>query len=102
MIHPKVDDTEMSLNSLQEVGRQAQAGLGLITLLHPFPDRLPTWRKHVPIPDGHLTRRLLKWPRLEDALPAVREALRSARYTRDVWIFAGRILKRGTLVRRLR
>ncbi len=101
MIHAKVDDTEMSLNSLQEVGRQAQASLGLITSLHPFPDRLPTWRKRVPIPDGYLTRRLLKGPSLEDALPAVREALRSARYTRDVWIFAGRILKRDTLVRRL-
>jgi len=101
MIHAKVGDTEMSLNSLQEVGRQAQASLGLMTSIHPFPDRLATWRTRVPISGGHLTRRLLKGPPLEDALPAVRDALRSARYTREVWIFAGQILNRGTLLRRL-
>ncbi|ARO54869.1 hypothetical protein B2G69_12505 [Methylorubrum zatmanii] len=101
MIHAKVGDTEMSLNSMQEVGRQAQASLGLITSLHLFPDRLRTWRTHVPITGGRLTRRLLAGPRVEDALTVVREALLSARYTREVWIFAGRILERGTLVRRL-
>jgi hypothetical protein len=101
MIHAKVDETIMSLNSLQEVGRQAQASLGMMTSVHPFPDRRAEWRKRVTIKDGHLTRRLLKGPSVDLAWPIVRDALRSVRYNREIWIFAGRILQRATLLNRL-
>ncbi|MDZ5454761.1 DEAD/DEAH box helicase [Labrys sp. ZIDIC5] len=101
MIHAKVDDTQMSLNSLQEVGRQAQASLGLLTWIHEFPDRTVLWRSRVPIQHGHLTRRVLRGPRVEDAWPEFRDALRSPRYNREAWIFAGRILSREHFKRQL-
>jgi hypothetical protein len=101
MIHAKVSDTTMSLNSLQEVGRQAQAGLAFLTTVHDLHDRTKEWSKKVSIKDGHLTRRLLKGSNVKDAWSACRDAMRSARYTRDVWILAGRILERGYLVQQL-
>ncbi len=101
MIHAKVDDTIMSLNSLQEVGRQAQASLSMMTSTHQFPDRRGEWRKHVPIKDGRLTRRIVKGPNVDSAWPIVRDALRSQMYAREVWIFAGRILERANLITQL-
>lgn len=101
MIHAKVADTRMSLNSLQEVGRQAQAGLGFLTSVHDLHDRTAVWNTRVLIEDGHLTRRVLKGANVKDAWVACRDAMRSARYAREVWILAGQIMKRSYLVNQL-
>jgi hypothetical protein len=91
----------MSLNSLQEVGRQAQAGLGFLTSVHDLHDRTAVWNTRVLIDGGHLTRRVLKGSNVRDAWVVCRDAMRSARYTREVWILAGQILERGYLVKQL-
>lgn len=101
LIHAKVGDTAMSLNGLQEVGRQAQASLGLLTSVHAFPDRTARWKSDVNIEDGHLTRRLLRGPPVDAAWPRVRDALRSNSFTREIWIFAGCILSRRSLLKQL-
>lgn len=102
MIHAKVGKNQFSLNALQEVGRQAQASLGILTSIHGFPNRTATWRTRVTIKDGSLTRRVLKGGTIPKVWEVVHDALRSARYKREIWIFAGRILKRQTLLNRLK
>lgn len=82
--------------------RQAQTSLSMMTSIPPFPDRRGEWRRQVPIKDGHLTRRIVKGPNVDDAWPIVRDALRSQMYAREVWIFAGRILERANLITQLR
>ncbi len=103
LVHAKVDSTKMSLNSMQAVGRQAQASLAFLTSLGELPDRAVAWGTPVAIDDGAITRRIIKgtgtankvWTRVHDAL-------RSARFNREVWIVAGNILERKTLLAELR
>ncbi|RVL31889.1 DEAD/DEAH box helicase [Sinorhizobium meliloti] len=103
LIHAKVDDTKMSLNSIQAVGRQAQASVAFLTSIHDFPDRKATWNTKVPITGGSLATRLLKGPgNITATWNHTRDAIRSARYSREVWIVAGKILGRKKLVTALK
>lgn len=103
LLHAKVDDTRMSLNSIQAVGRQAQASVAFLTSIHEFPDRKSTWATGVPITGGSLATRVLKGPGDTTATwNHTRDAIRSARYSREVWIVAGKILSRKWLVKALK
>lgn len=50
----------MSLNSIQAVGRQAQASVAFLTSIHDFPDRTATWKTKVRSPTAHSQYGFLK------------------------------------------
>lgn len=99
LIHAKVDDTTLSLTSLQAVGRQAQASLAFLTTIQSLPDRTSLWAKPVTIDDGVIASRVIKGADPVDKLwERARDAVRSARYIKEIWIMAGRILERKALL----
>ncbi|AMX98789.1 DEAD/DEAH box helicase family protein [Mesorhizobium ciceri] len=103
LIHAKVDDTIMSLNALQAVGRQAQASIAFLTRIESFPDRTADWQTPVTIKDGQIASRVVKGT---DPVPELweraRDAARSVRYKKEIWILAGSILQRQALVDELK
>jgi hypothetical protein len=103
LVHAKVDDTKLSLNSIQAVGRQAQASLAFLTLINDMPDRVPIWQTPVTIEAGTIGRRIIRGAgSTTKTWEKVRDAIRSGRYTREVWIVAGRILERKKLLKELK
>ncbi|ESW98078.1 hypothetical protein X768_31880 [Mesorhizobium sp. LSJC265A00] len=99
LIHAKVDDTTMSLNSLQAVGRQAQASIAFLTRIESLPDRTAEWKKPVTIAGGKITRRIVRDNKPGSKLwMRARDAARSARYKKEIWIWAGNMLERQALV----
>lgn len=102
LIHAKVDETQLSLNSFQAVGRQAQASIAFLTRIESLPNRTAEWKKKVNIKDGEISTRVLKGTgSVETLWKQARDAARSVRYQKEIWIFAGSILKRKSLVSEL-
>ncbi len=102
LMHAKVNDTNLSLNSLQAVGRQAQASLAFMTSLHQMPNRTSYWETPVPIKDGQISSRAVKGAVDAAAWGLARDALCSSQYNKEIWILAGNILSRGALLAELK
>jgi hypothetical protein len=103
LIHAKVDDTTMSLNSFQAVGRQAQASIAFLTGIESLPNRAAEWKKPVTIEGGKIgSRVVLGTGSVSKLWERARDTARSARYKKEIWIFAGSILSRKALVHELK
>lgn len=103
LIHAKVDDTTMSLNAMQAVGRQAQASLAFLTRIEALPDRTAEWKSKVNIMDGKISARIVKGTGSVQTLwERARDSARSVKYKKEIWILAGNILDRGFLLSELK
>lgn len=104
-IHAKVGDSQLSLNAMQAVGRQAQAGISVLTSGTSFAERATWWTSPWSMDDGRqVTRRILK-SRTGRSLPAAASAIESAVssgvYTKELWIWVGRTLSKQSLLAEL-
>lgn len=103
-VHAKVNDNRMSLNAMQIVGRQAVASLAFMARGARLHDRAAWWATPWSTDDHRqVPHRVLKAvdPSFTASWNEIRRALQSAQYTKEIWIFAGRSLSKGELVRQL-
>jgi hypothetical protein len=103
-VHAMVNDSEMSLNAMQIVGRQAQAGISFMTRGPGFASRAAWWMTPWSMDDGRqVSRRVLKGAStdLNSAWKTIETAVLSGLYKKEIWIWAGRTLSKSELLRQL-
>ena len=103
-VHAKVNNNRMSLNAMQIVGRQAVASLAFMARGSRLEDRTAWWATPWSTDDHRqVQHRILKaaTPTLVYAWSEIRRSLLSAQYAKEIWIFAGRSLSKGELIRQL-
>lgn len=103
-VHAKVNDSKMSLNAMQVVGRQAQAGLPFM-LKHTVIDSREAWWATAWSTDDNrqISNRTLRSSASpgEATWQAIDAALKSAAYSKEVWIWAGKSLSKSALIDKL-
>lgn len=104
-VHAKVGESILSLNAMQIVGRQAQAGISTMVRGSALPNRAGWWRSPWTTDDGtQISKRILRSS--AGAGPAatwdvIDGALRSGLYKKEIWIWAGSSLSKRRLIHQL-
>jgi superfamily II DNA or RNA helicase len=104
LIHAKVNDTKLSLNAMQIVGRQAQASLAWMVRGRREASRAKWWGSPWSTDDlQQVPHRILRSATLDfdTTWSTIQEALLSARYSKEMWIMAGSSLSRTKLISQL-
>lgn len=104
LVHAKVNDSQLSLNAMQIVGRQALASLAWMVRGRREASRAQWWTSPWSTDDKQqISHRILRSadPDLDATWATIQEALLSARYNKEIWIMAGRSLSRAKLIRHL-
>jgi hypothetical protein len=104
-LHAKVGDSMLSLNAMQIVGRQAQAGISFMVRGSAYPERAAWWRSPWMTDDGtQVTKRILRSPagaNLENTWTLIENAVLSGLFRKEIWIWAGASLSKRRLVQDL-
>lgn len=103
-VHAKVNDSSMSLNSMQVVGRQAQASLPFMVRGSRLPNRATWWTSPWSTDDSRqVTHRILRATTndLNAVWAKVEQSLQSTLFRKEIWIWAGRSLSKGKLLKEL-
>lgn len=103
-VHAKVNSSQMSVSSMQIVGRQAMASLAFMARGARLQDRTAWWRSPWSTDDRlKVPHRLLRsaTPDLTSTWNEIKRGIQSAQYAKEIWIFAGRTLSKAELVSQL-
>ncbi|WP_255484694.1 DEAD/DEAH box helicase [Duganella sp. 1224] len=103
-VHAKVNDSTMSVSSMQIVGRQAMASLAFMARGARLKDRATWWASPWSTDDlRQVPHRVLRSsnPDLAATWGEIKRCIQSAQYSKEIWIFVGRTLSKKALVRQL-